>query len=303
MKKILLIVFSGTGNTLHIAEMIKSDFESQGCTVDIFDITMPSDLDIGDYNLIGLGYPIYAFNAPKIFEDAVKKMQIRGKPAFIFKTSGEPCQINNSSSHDLKKIIGKKNLLGDYHFLMPYNILFRFPDSLVKQMLLSAENYSKILVSNILDGKKSFVGYNFLNVIFSFLLKIQRFGAFLNSKLYSINPSKCTFCLKCVKNCPTGNISLRKSSFRFGFDCQMCMRCTYYCPGNAIHAGLLNPWKVNGPFDFESILLDGSIEPVFITENSRGFYRPFKQYFKNLDEINEEKTENPAAEQRDLLVL
>jgi flavodoxin/Pyruvate/2-oxoacid:ferredoxin oxidoreductase delta subunit len=289
LKKILLILFSGTGNTLHIAKMIQSDFEARGCQADIFDISSPpSNINLDDYDFVGLGYPIYAFNAPKIFFNAIKKMKFCEKSVFIFKTSGEPCQINNSSSHDLIKMIGKKNVLGDYHFLMPYNILFRFPDSLVKQMLLSAKKYSRVLVSNILEEKKSFIDYNFLNVVLSFLLKIQQFGAFVNSKLYHVKKSKCTLCLKCVKECLAGNISLQEKNIRFGFSCQMCMRCSYYCPADAIRIGLLNPWKVNGAFNFDSILHDDKIASIFITEKVKGFYRPFKNYFKKLDFIQSE---------------
>ncbi len=288
-KTILLVLFSGTGNTLYVAKMIQSDFAKHGCRADIFDVTSNDlSINIDDYDLIGLGYPIYAFNAPKIFLDAVRKMNLREKTVFIFKTSGEPSEINNSSSHDVKRIAGGKNLLGDYHFLMPYNIIFRFPDSLVKQMLLSAKNYSDVLVSNVLEGKKSFVRYNVLNVALSFLFKIQQLGAFLNSKLYHVDVSKCTRCLKCVKECPAGNISFRNNVFRFGFSCQMCMRCSYYCPSDAIRIGLLNFWRVNGPFNFEAILSDDNIEPICITEKSKGFYRIFKKYFRNMDIIQRE---------------
>jgi flavodoxin/NAD-dependent dihydropyrimidine dehydrogenase PreA subunit len=288
MKKILLIVFSGTGNTLYVAKLIQSDFEERGCKADIFDISNPpANINIEDYDLIGLAYPIYAFNAPKIFLDAVKNMKLRGKSVFIFKTSGEPLHINNSSSHDLINMIGRKDVLGDYHFLMPYNIIFRFPDSLVKQMLLSAKDYSKVLVSNILSEKKSFVDYNFLNAVLSFFFKIQQFGACLNGKLYHVDRKKCSLCLTCVKECPAGNISVRKNTFRFASACQMCMRCSFYCPKDAIRIGLLNPWRVNGPFNFESILRDDNIDSIFITEKSKGFYRSFKKYFRELDAIQD----------------
>ena len=290
MKNILLIVFSGTGNTLRIAEMIQADFRESGCTADIYDISKPSGLHPGDYDIIGLGYPIYAFNAPKIFLDAVKKISLNNKPVFIFKTSGEYYQINNSSSYELKKIAGKNNLIGEYHFLMPYNIIFRFPDSLVKQMYIYAGDYSKILVSNILTNTKSFMDYNIFNVMFSFILRIQRLGAFLNSRLYRVDRSKCIDCMRCVKKCPAGNISFSNNTFRFSNKCQMCMRCCFYCPGDAIRPGFLNAWKVNGPFDFEKITNNNSIESTFINKDSKGFYKSFIRYFDNIDALKKGKT-------------
>jgi flavodoxin len=70
MKRILLIVFSGTGNTLLVAGMIRDEFLKAGCAVDIRDITGHDEADTADtaaYDLIGLGYPIYAFNTPGAF--------------------------------------------------------------------------------------------------------------------------------------------------------------------------------------------------------------------------------------------
>jgi hypothetical protein len=72
----------------------------------------------------------------------------------------------------------------------------------------------------------------------------------------------------------------------------MCMRCSYYCPSDAICIGILNPWRVNGPFHLDKILQDENIESKFITEKSKGFYRLFKKYFKMRDELQREiKTE------------
>ena len=33
----------------------------------------------------------------------------------------------------------------------------------------------------------------------------------------------------------------------------MCMRCSFYCPKDAIKIGFLNGWKVNGKYNFDII--------------------------------------------------
>ncbi|MDR1238862.1 MAG: EFR1 family ferrodoxin [Treponema sp.] len=285
MKRVLLIVWSGTGNTLKAAELIQSSFTVRGYRADIFDCTrvsagtggdtasgMPGSA-IDEAEIIGLGYPIYAFNLPEPFFRYVKTLGLRDKPVFIFKTSGEPTCPNNGSSHLLIRLLRSCTLLGDYHFLMPYNIIVRFPDNLIKQMYGAAKRWSNTLAENIIAGKKSFIPYALLHRINSWVFRIQWPGARLNGRFYRIRQDACTRCGRCIRDCPAGNISLEQGRFRFGWNCTMCMRCSLYCPVDAITTGLLNPWRVNGPFRFETLEKDETLDGRFITENTRGLYR------------------------------
>ncbi|MDR2185993.1 MAG: EFR1 family ferrodoxin [Treponema sp.] len=287
-KRILLIVFSGTGNTLLTAEMLRDHFGEKGAAADILQIPPENKaVQLDSYDIIGLGYPVYAFNVPLIFLRFVEGLDLRNRETFIFKTSGEPTTFNRGSSSSLLKLLKRQNcsILGDYHFLMPYNIIFRFPDGLVKQMYLYARRYTALAAVNILRGVPSFISFNLLHRIFSFVFRIQRFGAALNGRFYGIRKKQCTLCLLCLHRCPSKNISLKNNTLKFGFNCQMCMRCSFFCPADAVTIGFLNLWRVNGAFPFEKLAADKKVKDNFISEKTRGFYRIFMPYFRELDRL------------------
>jgi NAD-dependent dihydropyrimidine dehydrogenase PreA subunit len=286
MKRVALIVWSGTGNTLKVAELIRDSFRVRGWDAEIVDCTAsaaaPAAGDtvsarvsarIAGADIIGLGYPVYAFNAPAAFLRRVKTLPLGDRPAFIFKTSGEPSAPNNGSSHRLIRLLGPRTLLGDYHFLMPYNIIFRFPDNLVKQMYLAAKRQSGILADHVITGNPSFIPYGPLHRLVSWMFRIQGPGGRLNGRLYRVRRDRCTGCMRCLRDCPAGNIRREKGRFRFGWNCTMCMRCSLYCPADALVIGLLNLWRVNGPFPFEALEQDETLDGRFITGSTRGLYR------------------------------
>jgi NAD-dependent dihydropyrimidine dehydrogenase PreA subunit len=163
--------------------------------------------------------------------------------------------------------------LGDYHFLMPYNIIFRFPDNLIKQMYGAAKRRSGMLVDNVIAGKTRFIKYTALHRFISWVFRIQGPGARLNGRLYGVRRNRCTRCLRCLRDCPAGNITLVGGRLRFGWNCMMCMRCSLYCPADALTIGFLNLWRVNGPFRFEALEKDETLDGRFITEKTRGLYR------------------------------
>ena len=75
--RILFLLFSGTNNTYEIARLLASDFALKGHRTEIIkiDIDTPS-IDLSDYDLVGLGYPIYAFNEPRFFLALCQKAKL-----------------------------------------------------------------------------------------------------------------------------------------------------------------------------------------------------------------------------------
>jgi len=286
--KILLLIFSGTGNTLKVGNMIATRFKKNGFSVDIIEIKHPFPVitDINQYRFIGFGYPIHAFNIPKIYRQFIATVPVaKAVPAFIFKTSGEPFSLNNASSYLLVKTLRKKGyqIRSDTHFLMPYNILFRYPDRAVKDMIFYAEILSAITVQKLIENKQDTLRYKFQHRLISALFRIQYWGAKLNGRLLGVNKNKCTQCGLCIKNCPTGNIVIRQGKIKFSGKCTMCMRCIMYCPQDAIKAGLLSRWKVNGQYNFKKIAADDTIKKDFFSEPQTGFFSYFRKYYDNLD--------------------
>ena len=289
--KILFLLFSGTNNTQEIARLLASDFSLQGHSFEIMKIDIETPLiDLDQYDLIGLGYPIYAFNEPRFFWRYVKKLKMNKRAKyFIFKTSGETLGLNNASSRRLIRHLKRQKcvLLGDYHFVMPYNIHFRFEDAFVKEIMAYNRKLSKVLVSNVLNEEKHFLKSNFVYSFVAWIIGIQRPGATINSYFYKADMQKCTKCLRCVRDCPTKNIAYQDGKIKFQHHCQMCMRCSFFCPTDAINIGFLNGWKVNGAYRFKAIDGNNDLKLPYIDQNAKGFYRCFISYFSEVDRLHQ----------------
>src|SRR5690554_929410 len=153
---VILYTFSGTRNTTKVAQMINANFEARGIETTLVPVGKDQTLPQPPKGaLIGVGYPIHAFNAP---EPIIKAMQSlnkgEGQKVFIFRVSGESLKVNSAASRGLIRLLKKKNYptIGDYHFLMPYNIWFRYSDSLAKHMYRYSQGQSRLVVEELLNG-------------------------------------------------------------------------------------------------------------------------------------------------------
>jgi ferredoxin/flavodoxin len=287
MQRAIIYVFSGTKNTLLTANMARDSFERANVHTTIFEIQRPfENVPLPqDFDFVGFAYPVHAFNSPQFFLKFVKTLPNANKKAFIIKTSGEPFHLNDASSQKLYKMLTSKgyDVALDKHLLMPYNIVFRYQDELAKQMYIYNQKLCELFVADFLDGKHAAFHFKLRHTITSAVFRIQWIGAIINGKIYRINKRKCNSCMLCLKSCPTKNISLRKDKLRFDSACAMCMRCVMFCPVNAINPGILRFWKVNGAYNFERLMKDNSIKGDFINEDTKGYFRLFKKYYRNAD--------------------
>lgn len=285
--KYLLIYYTGTYNTRYLTNLVKERLEKEGNFVDTVEINYATNIvDTSSYDIIGFSYPIYGFNSPLPFNKYVRKLKFnKNQKYFIYKNSGEVFAMNNASSRILIRIMKKwkVKLLGEYHYVMPYNIHFPFEDSFVKQILEYNDKLLDIMLYNFNNEIVHKIKSNIIYNIAAFFVGIQKIGGNVNSFLYKVDPKKCINCNKCVNTCPHNNIYVKNGKIKFHHHCDMCMRCSFYCPTNAINIGFLQGWKVNGMYHFEKIRNDQNITSNYITKDSKGFYKCFIKYFENID--------------------
>lgn len=254
--KALICYFSGTGNTRMIVEKYAEEFCKRGHSVDIYKIEEGSfNYDLTQYDMLGLSYPIHAFNAPSIVVDFVKALPKSQtvKKLFIAKSSGEPLSINNISSYKIVSVLKRKNYIlnNEYHYVMPYNMIFRHSDAMAFKMWNTAQRLIPIDCEEILTGKTVKLKRIFMGRFLAWLFRIEHWGGRFNGKKYKVKDN-CINCLKCVKNCPVHNITVKDGKFVFGKKCLMCTRCSFECPANAIKIGWFEKWKVNGAYNFNN---------------------------------------------------
>ena len=296
--KILICYFSGTGNTKKIVNEYKKQFESKGAEVQVYNIESGEPLEQNNFDLLGIAYPIHAFNAPSIVVNFVKKLekQLENKHLFIIKTSGEPLALNNISSTKIKKMLRHRNftLTNEYHYVMPYNIIFRHSDNMAYKMWDVAQRLVPAHCDEILENQKSKLGYVFMGSFLAWVFRIEYWGGRYNGKKYTVS-DECIKCQKCVRCCPTHNITIKDGQFEFGDNCIMCMRCSFFCPTNAIKIGLFNNWKVNGEYNFNNYNEnEEQTHKKFCKKSYQKYFEKSEEKIKKYEEKTQKINENNA---------
>lgn len=287
----LLLYYTGTFNTRFVTGKLKERLEDEGWNVSTYEIDPLNNerLDYSQVDIVGFGYPIYGYCAPWAFLKFIRKQRFpKGLKGFIYKNSGETEHANDASSKYIMRKFRRDGVKvkNEYHFIMPYNIHFRFEDKLIREMMTMNERLLDILVHEVKNGIPNMKGFKLWpRLVSAVVSRPQYIGGDVNSFLYKVDKTKCTDCGLCIKRCPTHNIYKdEKGHFRFHHHCLMCMRCSFYCPADAFHIGFLDDWgwKVNGGYNLAKIEKMEPGEPV-ITKNTTGF---FHCYIETYDKIN-----------------
>ena len=288
--KVLIIYFSGTGNTKKVAEEYRKAFEAQGAEIDLKALPLAEGIDYESYDLVGFGYPIHGFNAPANvlrFAKLLPKLQSE-KRAFIFKSSGEPVRMSDVSSLKLIKLLKKRgfSVTNEYQYCMPYNIIFRHTDEMAFRMWDTVQKVVPYDCREILSGTPKRVRKLFMGGFFAWILRAEHWGGRLIGRGYKVTKD-CIHCGKCAKNCPEQNIRIdEKGKFHFGKECLICMRCSFNCPTDAFKLGLLNSWKVNGAYSF---LPPAEDAPQQKDKHAKYCAKAYKRYFAEAErKINAE---------------
>lgn len=292
----LLLYYTGTFNTRYVTGLLRKRLDEKGWNVDTYEIDPLNNerLDLAKYDIVGLGYPIYGYCAPYAFLKFIRAQKFpKGQNVFIYKNSGETQKANDASS---KYVLRKLRRCGvkvrnEYHFIMPYNIHFRYDEYLVKEMLVMDAKLMDILVYEVMNGIPNFKRYKLWpRIVSSVVSRPQYIGGDVNSFLYKVNPDKCTGCDLCIKRCPTKNIYRDKDGrIKFHHHCLMCMRCSLYCPTDAFNIGFLEDWgwKVNGGYNFNKIEKI-ELDKPYITPQTTGFFKCYVETYKNINQRHKE---------------
>jgi ferredoxin/flavodoxin len=288
--RVALLYFSGTGNTKIITHLLRDEFEENECDVNVFAIenvlSSPSRHALFDgiqkYEYVGMGYPIHALNAPRIFFDFIDVLpSVKSVHTFIFKCSADPF-LTGGSTAMVRTRLQKKGYAVAYEtlFIMPSNIFFRYQDSLIKQLYETAGEKARVMVREILDGIIRLQENHWISDILSRMFSmVERVGARYMGKDYTVS-NDCTLCGLCIDNCPTENIYKKNDMIQFRNRCLFCLRCIYNCPQQAISPRLFKGLILKEGYDIDPIINDQTIKGNFINENTKGYYKRFKFYLK-----------------------
>ncbi len=244
---VLMLYFSGTGNTRIVAEVIGENLLRRGHKARLLSIEGDVSLsNIDDYDAVGFLFPVYAWRPPTFFTDylSLNLPHVDHKPAFIVNTKAIADWNANGYVENILDEKGFITFLSESIKAPPndWMVLFRETHPLVKRYVKWGDNAWDNLerIADSIENNhkmykpqkaRSFVG-SIASGLFS---KPGMWLLGLAAKAFSVDKGLCTSCGLCIKECPAKNITANESGDPvFGNHCIVCFRCINRCPEKAI---------------------------------------------------------------------
>lgn len=304
--KSLIIYFSQTGNTKKIALAIQKGINQAIEQCSIAAIKEIDPIDLVEYDLIGLGSPVWRRSVPAnvlSFIDYGFSSQLQGKHGFVFCTHGTipggfiPSAVTALNRKGLK-IIGWNDWYGSIYLQSlpkPY-----YTDGHPDEIDLKEAEFFGSEVAN--RSRRIFLGETSLIPELPktesewaeiYGAKLERVPMPTNevqptSLQAKINMEKCTECMLCADHCPTNSIDFSVSPPIFMNNCIKCFFCELICPEGAIEvdwSAVRSYWKKVGR---------PRIEKQLEIDKAKGRFRPLVPFdYVNWDTPFFEKTGHP----------
>ncbi len=285
--RIPIYTFSGTGNTSTLMNQFVSEFRARNVDAEIVNITCGVAPDLNNSSQwIGLAAPIYALGVTDSVLNFVKKLPDgKGKKAFICLTAGDgDNSTNRTGAVQLTRLLKKRGYQVPYarFFTMPSNWYYKYPEVLNKMLIEASLKKAAHSVEQILSGITRKASQLFLLSIICMPVAIfeDRFGAKVFGRFLKTS-DRCTRCLRCVRECPGGNITNKNGTIKFGLKCVWCMKCIYQCPSQVIYPRIMKFCVLPEPYDCKTVLEKQIGNKLTHQEKKR--YKKFMSYIETLE--------------------
>jgi len=237
----MIFYFSGTGNSLYVAQKLSEDNASK--LVDMAEAIREKNFkyEVENDEKIGFVFPVYFFGLPTIVAEFVDKLTLKsGSKPFIYSVITCGGSIG-SADKMLKKLLEKKNheLSSSFSVLMPsnYTIMYDVPTKEDQKLVLQdAENEIEKISQLLNDGEKgNFAFHGYLFLFTPILYPI--YGIYRKTKKFYVTED-CNSCGSCTEMCPTNVIRIENGKpVWIEEKCSHCSACINRCPTQAIQYG------------------------------------------------------------------
>jgi len=249
--------FTGTGNTLQISKEVAKNLGDTSL-ISISSLLNQNIVET-DADIIGIIFPVYFLNEPKIVEDFFSKLRTK-EGSYIFVICNCGAQYEGTLKISVDKLAKSNNKVSStFNVFMPDNsIAFPTPkekhEPMIKEMIARCKEIAKLINKReVVESKGNKAASLFGRTVMKGICK--RILGFDSMKL---NESKCINCSICEKVCPINNITNNGDKPCWGDNCHMCFACIHYCPQKAVTYKRQNPNKdyqyVNPNIDIKEII-------------------------------------------------
>jgi ferredoxin/flavodoxin len=240
MKHILILYYSGVGNTKYVANLIHSNLSSF-CRSDLYSIEhLPIDFDIKNYDAMVIGFPtIHAEPAIpiKTFIQTMSSLK-RNVPAFLFTTCGlfsaNTLRIFGFMCMDknINPILNQsfRCAATDGILLAPFMPnWFKHERNLTIKARNAALQFLQLLETDYQTVIPRLKLYSILNY------PNKKLGQRFPFPIY-LHKDTCSRCQTCSKNCPSKALTINTKGYPIyeKDKCVHCLRCIHHCPNLAL---------------------------------------------------------------------
>jgi len=229
--------FSGTGNSLYVAQKISDQIENSEL------VSIPKVIDHAEKiegDVIGIVSPIYMYNLPYIVIDFIKKIKSAAYIFMVFSGAGELGSGLKETMRLFSSIQLKLSAL--FNVPMPSNYTPFGVPSEEKQKRLFADFEKRVedIVKTVqaresyMDGTNTSFFKTHIHPGLLYRLGYSRIKEL--DKSFTVDDS-CNGCSICQKVCPVDNITMQDDMPVWHHQCQQCYACLQWCPTEAIQAG------------------------------------------------------------------
>jgi len=232
----MIFVFSGTGNSYHVAKRMAEALE-----VDLVEMSAAVRFKRFFYNAdgedVGFVFPVYFLGLPSVVEEFLEKVEVR-KPGHVFCVS--TCAGDSGMAcEQVQRILGRRLAVDSmYDVMMPDNAVFYedVPDKeTAERMNAAADSAVDGIVGSIKAREKgdrrsmaSSEGYDEAR---------EQYLEFRDTERFTIDDN-CIECRICEHVCPEQIIRVyHRKPVWDELQCSMCMSCINMCPKKAIQIG------------------------------------------------------------------
>jgi ferredoxin/flavodoxin len=251
--KLLILYYSGTGNTKFACQVAKLAAERMGHEVTMMTYEKAGDLTLSDYDAFCFAAPLQAWQPTKNVEKYIKSMpRLDGKYAFILTSSGgQPSQAPALMARWLKdkgvRVVGNHDLKCPDSWPVTRGLTYKYddkrPDTESVRELARFTERMLLMQFDLLEGKQvELPRYRVIPTPLFWMSRFERLPKGHPNMVMGkkrVIESECTQCEVCEKKCPAGAIRLDPYPI-FSTECIYCWRCVNNCPEDCITTRLDN---------------------------------------------------------------
>jgi len=260
---VMIFHFSGTGNSLWVAETVAAAFSDKLVAMADFsdgDEITPPVFDVAQDERIGFVFPVHSWGVPWLVRKFIEQLHLNSYTKQLIYgifTYGDECGYTREMFLGLLENRGF-NCRHVYSVQMP-NTYIAFPgfDIDGEELQKKKKRNAAILLPMIIDAIRSDApveaykkgSFPFLKsrIIYPLFCKYAMSGKPFRTTCF------CTSCGLCEKICPTKNIKIIKRRPVWGNRCTQCLACIHRCPVRAIEYGNRTQNKGRYYFKKESV--------------------------------------------------